>query len=68
LVFRPYPPPDLRQFDEFAFGYALTAQKAQGSQWADIYLFDESYVFREEAAHWRHIGEPRAVKQITVVS
>ncbi|MBA4270897.1 MAG: ATP-binding protein, partial [Methylobacterium sp.] len=29
--------------DEFTFGYALTVHKAQGSQWNDIVLFDESF-------------------------
>ena len=35
--------PERRQFDEFTFGYCLTVHKAQGSQWDNVYLFDESY-------------------------
>ena len=60
--------PIRRQFDEFTFGYALTVHKAQGSQWDNVYLFDESYVFREEAARWLYTGVTRAAEKITVVS
>ena len=36
-------PFELRQHtDEFTYGYALTVHKAQGSQWDDVVLFDES--------------------------
>ena len=41
-----------RESDEFTYGYALTVHKAQGSQWDDLVLFDESYAFREH----RHAG------------
>ena len=36
-----------RESDEFDYGYALTVHKAQGSQWDDVLLFDESFAFRE---------------------
>ena len=32
--------------DEFDYGYALTVHKAQGSQWDNVVLFDESYMFQ----------------------
>ena len=57
-----------RQFDEFTFGYALTVHKAQGSQWDNVYLFDESFAFREDARRWLYTGVTRAVDRITVVS
>jgi exodeoxyribonuclease-5 len=60
--------PERRQFDEFTFGYCLTVHKAQGSQWDDVYLFDESFVFREERARWLYTGITRAAEKITVVS
>lgn len=60
--------PERRQFDEFTFGYCLTVHKAQGSQWDSVYLFDESFVFREERARWLYTGITRAAEQITVVS
>ena len=57
-----------RQYDEFTFGYCLTVHKAQGSQWDNVYLFDESFVFREERARWLYTGITRAAERITVVS
>ncbi|MHA6300192.1 ATP-dependent DNA helicase [Devosia sp. CAU 1758] len=60
--------PERRQFDEFTFGYCLTVHKAQGSQWDSVYLFDESFVFREERARWLYTGITRAAEKITIVS
>jgi exodeoxyribonuclease-5 len=59
--------PERRRFDEFTFGYCLTVHKAQGSQWDDVYLFDESYVFREDRQRWLYTGITRAAERITVV-
>lgn len=56
-----------RRFDEFTFGYCLTVHKAQGSQWDKVYLFDESFVFREDRRRWLYTGVTRASEQITVV-
>jgi ATP-dependent exoDNAse (exonuclease V) alpha subunit len=60
--------PERRQYDEFTFGYCLTVHKSQGSQWDDVYLFDESFVFREDARRWLYTGVTRAAEKITVVS
>ena len=59
--------PERRQFDEFTFGYCLTVHKAQGSQWDNVYLFDESHVFREDRSRWLYTAVTRASEQITVV-
>ena len=48
-------------------GAAVTIHKAQGSQWDDVYLFDESYVFREDRQRWLYTGITRAAEKITVV-
>ncbi len=53
--------------DEFDYGYALTVHKAQGSQWDDVVLFDESYMFREHSARWLYTGVTRAAKRLTLV-
>lgn len=58
--------PERKGLDEFTFGYCLTVHKAQGSQWDSIYLFDESYVFREDRARWLYTGLTRAAEQITI--
>jgi len=57
-----------RDSDEFDFGYALTVHKAQGSQWDEIVLFDESYAFREHRARWLYTAITRAAERITIVS
>jgi ATP-dependent exoDNAse (exonuclease V) alpha subunit len=56
-----------RRSDEFDFGYVLTVHKAQGSQWDDVMLFDESFAFRENRARWLYTGITRAATRITVV-
>ncbi|MEX0853069.1 MAG: AAA family ATPase [Bauldia sp.] len=56
-----------RRSDEFDFGYALTVHKAQGSQWDDVMLFDESVAFRENRGRWLYTGITRAAARITVV-
>jgi exodeoxyribonuclease-5 len=59
--------PERKRSDEFDFGYVLTVHKAQGSQWDDIVLFDESFAFREHRARWLYTGITRAASRITVV-
>ncbi|HEY6994685.1 MAG TPA: ATP-binding domain-containing protein, partial [Xanthobacteraceae bacterium] len=56
-----------KAFDEFDFGYVLTVHKAQGSQWDDVVLFDESDAFREHRGRWLYTGVTRAAKRLTVV-
>src|SRR3984893_17851347 len=54
-------------FDEFDFGYVLTVHKAQGSQWDDVVLFDESGAFPDNRDRWLYTGVTRAAKRLTVV-
>jgi exodeoxyribonuclease-5 len=56
-----------KHFDEFDFGYVLTVHKAQGSQWDDVVLFDESFAFPESRDRWLYTGVTRAAKRLTVV-
>jgi exodeoxyribonuclease-5 len=56
-----------RRSDEFDYGYVLTVHKAQGSQWDDVMLFDESFAFRENAQRWLYTGITRAATRLTVV-
>ncbi len=56
-----------KPYDEFDFGYVLTVHKAQGSQWDDVVLFDESFAFQESRARWLYTGVTRAAKRLTVV-
>lgn len=57
-----------RQYDEFTFGYAITCHKAQGSQWNNVYLFDESGAFRDDRDRWLYTAVTRASERITVVA
>jgi exodeoxyribonuclease V len=56
-----------KPYDEFDYGYVLTVHKAQGSQWDDVVLFDESYAFRENRGRWLYTGVTRAARRLTVV-
>ena len=56
-----------KAFDEFDFGYVLTVHKAQGSQWDDVVLFDESGAFPDNRDRWLYTGVTRAAKRLTVV-
>src|SRR5438309_1647074 len=56
-----------KPFDEFDYGYVLTVHKAQGSQWDDVVLFDESAAFRDNRERWLYSGFIRAAKRLTVV-
>jgi exodeoxyribonuclease-5 len=56
-----------KRFDDFDYGYALTVHKAQGSQWNDIVLFDESFAFKETRQRWLYTAITRAAETITIV-
>jgi exodeoxyribonuclease-5 len=56
-----------RGADEFDYGYALTVHKAQGSQWDDVVLFDESFAFRDSRERWLYTAVTRAAERLTIV-
>jgi exodeoxyribonuclease-5 len=56
-----------KPYDEFDYGYVLTVHKAQGSQWNDVVLFDESFAFSDMRERWLYTGITRAMKRLTVV-
>ncbi|MCU0831566.1 MAG: ATP-dependent RecD-like DNA helicase [Rhizobiaceae bacterium] len=56
-----------RRFDDFDYGYALTVHKAQGSQWDNVVLFDESYAFKDIRERWLYTAITRAAKTLTIV-
>ena len=60
------PVPERRKSDAFTYGYALTVHKAQGSQWDDVLLIDESATFRQDRARHLYTGLTRAAQRITV--
>ena len=56
-----------KRYDDFDYGYALTVHKAQGSQWDDVVLFDESYAFRDMRSRWLYTAITRAANTLTIV-
>ncbi|MCT8999684.1 ATP-dependent DNA helicase [Chelativorans intermedius] len=56
-----------KRYDDFDFGYALTVHKAQGSQWDEVVLFDESFAFRDTRQRWLYTAITRAAERLTVV-
>ncbi|MBN9038950.1 MAG: ATP-dependent RecD-like DNA helicase [Rhizobiales bacterium] len=56
-----------KRFDDFDYGYALTVHKAQGSQWDNVVLFDESFAFRDTRQRWLYTAITRAAQRLTVV-
>ncbi len=61
------PPALRRSSDAFDFGYVLTVHKAQGSQWDEVVLFDESGAFREHRNRWLYTGITRAAERLVMV-
>ncbi|ALN73882.1 MULTISPECIES: ATP-dependent RecD-like DNA helicase [unclassified Aureimonas] len=56
-----------KRYDDFDYGYALTVHKAQGSQWDDVMLFDESWAFKESRERWLYTAITRAAERLIVV-
>ena len=56
-----------KRYDDFDYGYALTVHKAQGSQWNEVVLFDESYAFRDTRERWLYTAITRAAERLTIV-
>jgi len=53
---------------EFAYGYAITTWKAQGSEWDNILLFEESFPWKtEDHRRYLYTGITRASEKIVVV-
>lgn len=52
---------------EFDYGYALTVHKAQGSQWDDVFILDESACFQADRAKWLYTAITRAANRVVVV-
>lgn len=54
---------------EMDYGYAITCHKAQGSQWGDVVVMDESRAFRgtDIQRRWLYTAITRASKRLLVV-
>lgn len=56
-----------RDGDEFTFGWAITCHKSQGSEWDNVFIFDESGSFRDARDKWAYTAVTRAAQRVTVV-
>ena len=53
---------------EFAYGYAITTHKAQGSEWNKVLVLEERFPFdKEEHARWLYTAVTRASDKIVLV-
>ena len=53
---------------EFAYGYAITCHKAQGSEWDKILVFEENFPFqKEEHSRWLYTAITRASEKVVII-
>lgn len=53
---------------EFAYAYAITCHKAQGSQWPKVAIFEESFpTAEEEHARWLYTAITRASEKVLII-
>lgn len=58
---------EMKEAQAFQFGYALTAHKAQGSQYGSVAIVDESSCFQHDAKRWLYTAITRASEKVTVI-
>ncbi len=52
----------------FSYGYAVTAHKAQGSEWDNVLVIEEGFPHsRKEHAHWLYTAATRARSRLVIV-
>ena len=57
----------LKGVHQFTFGWAITAHKSQGSEWGNVFVFDESRSFGQDASKWLYTAVTRASERVTVL-
>jgi exodeoxyribonuclease V len=58
----------LAKTQEFYWGWVISCHKSQGSQWNNVYIVDESKVFRENRYKWLYTATTRGAERVTIVS
>ena len=51
----------------FEFGYCISCHKAQGSEFDNVVVFDESYAFKEDKNRWLYTAVTRAKKKLVIL-
>jgi exodeoxyribonuclease-5 len=59
---------ELKNTQSFRYGYALTVHKAQGSQWGNVIVEDESHIFNENERKWLYTAITRASESVTIAT
>lgn len=53
--------------NRFEYGYCISCHKAQGSEFDNVIVFDESYAFKEDKNRWLYTAITRARKKLIIV-
>ncbi len=53
--------------NRFEYGYCISCHKAQGSEFDNVIIFDESYAFRNDAARWLYTALTRARQKLILI-
>ena len=53
--------------NRFEYGYCISCHKAQGSEFDNVVVFDESYAFKEDKNRWLYTAITRAKKKLVIV-
>lgn len=53
--------------NRFEFGYCISCHKAQGSEFDNLIVFDESYAFKDDKNLWLYTAITRAKKKLIIV-
>lgn len=53
--------------NRFEYGYCISCHKAQGSEFDNVVVFDESYAFKEDKNRWLYTAITRAKKKLVII-
>ncbi len=53
--------------NRFEYGYCISCHKAQGSEFDNAVIFDESYAFKEDKNRWLYTASTRAKKKLIIL-
>lgn len=53
--------------NRFEYGYCISCHKAQGSEFENAIVFDESYAFKEDANRWLYTAITRAKNKLIIL-
>lgn len=53
--------------NRFEYGYCISCHKAQGSEFNNVIVFDESYAFKEDRNRWLYTAITRAKEKLILI-